>query len=81
MIEKVERFIFYPVLVIATLLALQSWSIQPLWFSSIASIAVAVLWLTPILRGKLVPFRRILFWVVLVVLILGLLWIYAWSRV
>jgi hypothetical protein len=80
MLEKLERFLFYPVLVIATVLALQSWTEQPVWFSIIATVIVALLWLNPLLPKKFVPVRRVLFGVTFTVLILGILWIFAWTR-
>ena len=80
MISKFQRILFYPVLMVATILALQSWTYQPVWFGCAALAVVGVMWLSPFAGRIAELLRTLLFWSTLCVLLLGVLWIYAWSR-
>lgn len=80
MMSKFERILFYPVLVVATVLTLQSWTYQPVWISGLASVVVVSLWISP-LAGKNSAFiQQALFWLTLCVLLSGVAWIFLLSR-
>lgn len=61
--QKIERWFFYPVLILETLFALQAWSDQALVVALPFSLAVATLWALPLISGAFAcRAQRALFW-------------------
>lgn len=77
--NKLERTLFYPVVVIATLLAFGSWSLPDLWISLLCTVAVAALWLHPVFKGRFALGVRVVFWLTLIGVFLSLVWVFVMS--
>jgi hypothetical protein len=80
MTAKIEKILFYPVATILTVLSLQSWTTQPIAFSVVLTMMAVSLWSLPFLGVKADVARKIVFWISFTLLLLGLGWIYMWSR-
>lgn len=77
--NKLERALFYPVLVISTLLALGSWSMPEVWISIPWTSIVVLLWLHPLFRGRLALAVRVMFWLTFIGVFLSFVWMFVMS--
>lgn len=60
--NRFEPLAFYPVAIVFTVLALQSWTAQPRPIPLIATVIAIGLWLTPLLPVRLRAVRKFFFW-------------------
>lgn len=72
--NKLERALFYPVLVISTLLAFGSWSMPEVWISAPCTLAVAFLWIHPVFKGRFAFSVRAVFWLAFGAVLLSAVW-------
>ena len=78
MISKIERWFFYPVMVLATLASFGILSAERYFISVPPILAMALLWLKPFLPLKFYPVTRLIFWIAFAGVTLWALGILAW---
>ncbi len=75
MIKGIEKVLYYPVTIIVTVLAFQSWTDHSRAMAAVLAIDALALWILPVYRNRYPRILRFLFWTTFVCLVLAFLFV------